>query len=74
LAFVAAGVGVTILPGLAVPESMPGVDSRELVNPSPQRRIVVHVRDGAADLPPVVRALELLDQAVARHADRRAGR
>jgi DNA-binding transcriptional LysR family regulator len=72
LAFVAAGVGVTVLPALAVPESMAGVDSRELVNPSPRRRIVVHVRDGAATSAPVVRALELLDEAVARTAGRRA--
>jgi DNA-binding transcriptional LysR family regulator len=72
LAFVAAGLGVTILPALAVPESMPGVDSRELVNPSPRRRIVVHVRDGAAGFPPVVRALDLLDEAVAKTASRRA--
>jgi hypothetical protein len=50
---------------------MAGVDSRELVNPSPRRRIVVHVRDGAADTPPVVRALELLAEAVAKRADRR---
>ncbi len=74
LAFVAAGVGVTILPSLAVPESMAGVDSRELVNPSPRRRIVVHVRDGAADTPPVLRALELLDEAVAKLAERRVAR
>ena len=74
LAFVAAGVGVTILPGLAVPDSMPGVDSRELVNPSPRRRIVVQVRDGAADAPPVVRALELLDEAVAERTAGHAGR
>jgi DNA-binding transcriptional LysR family regulator len=72
LAFVAAGVGVTILPALAVPESMPGVDSRELVNPSPRRRIVVHVRDAVAGSPPVVRALELLDEAVHKTASRRA--
>jgi len=72
LAFVAAGVGVTILPDLAVPESMAGVDSRELVNPAPRRRIVVHVRDAAADAPPVVRALELLDEAVAKTAARRS--
>lgn len=72
LAFVAAGVGVTILPALAVPESMAGVDSRELVNPTPRRRIVVHVRDGAADAPQVRRALELLDEAVAKTAARRS--
>jgi DNA-binding transcriptional LysR family regulator len=74
LAFVAAGVGATIVPGLAAPESMAGVDSRELINPSPRRRIVVHVRDGAADAPPVVRALELLDAAVAKQAERHAVR
>ena len=70
LAFVAAGVGATIIPSLAFPEAMAGVGIRELVNPSPRRRIVVHVRDGAADAPPVVRALELLDEAVAKRADR----
>lgn len=74
LAFVAAGVGVTVVPGLAVPASMPGVDSRELVNPSPRRRIVVHVRDGAADSPPVVCALALLDEVVDRSVSRHAGR
>jgi hypothetical protein len=31
---------------------------------------VVHVRDGAADAPPVRRALELLDEAVAKRAER----
>jgi DNA-binding transcriptional LysR family regulator len=72
LAFVAAGVGVTILPSLAVPDSIAGVDSRELVNPAPRRRIVVHVRDAVTDAPPVVRALELLDQAVAKNESRRA--
>jgi DNA-binding transcriptional LysR family regulator len=72
LAFVAAGVGVTLVPSLAAPESMAGVDSRELVNPSPRRRIVVHVRDAAADAPPVVRALELLDTAVAKRCVRHA--
>ncbi len=72
LAFVAAGVGVTLVPSLAAPESMAGVDSRELVNPSPRRRIVVHVRDAVADAPPVVRALELLDTAVAKRCVRHA--
>jgi DNA-binding transcriptional LysR family regulator len=74
LAFVAAGVGATILPALAVPESMAGVDSRELVSPSPRRRIVVHVRDAVACTPPVVRALELLGGAVDRTVARRAAR
>jgi DNA-binding transcriptional LysR family regulator len=74
LAFVAAGIGVTILPELAVPEAMAGVDSRELVGPTPRRRIVAHVRDAAATAPPVQRALELLQDAVALTVQRRARR
>lgn len=74
LAFVAAGVGMTILPGLAMPESLPGVDSRQLFSPAPRRRIVAHVRDGAMATPPVERALELLDDAVAKSVGRRMHR
>jgi DNA-binding transcriptional LysR family regulator len=74
LAFVAGGIGVTILPDLAVPEAMPGVESRSLVNPTPRRRIVAHVRDGAASAPPVGRAVALLQEAAALSAARRAGR
>jgi DNA-binding transcriptional LysR family regulator len=74
LAFVAAGIGVTVLPELAVPESMAGVDSRELVGPTPRRRIVAHVRDAAAIAPPVQRALDLLHDAVADTVRRRSRR
>jgi DNA-binding transcriptional LysR family regulator len=74
LAFVAAGVGVTVLPELAIPEAMAGIDHRELDNPAPRRRIVAHIRDGAQSAPPVARALELLDDAVAATVARRAGR
>ena len=74
LAFVAGGIGVTILPCLAVPDVMPGVEARELVNPTPRRRIVAHVRDGAASAPPVGRAVELLREAAAQTAGRRARR
>jgi DNA-binding transcriptional LysR family regulator len=74
LAFVAGRIGVTILPELAIPESMAGVDSRELVGPTPRRRIVAHVRDAAATAPQVVRAIELLEEAVADTVRRRGGR
>jgi DNA-binding transcriptional LysR family regulator len=74
LAFVAGRIGMTILPELAVPESMPGVDSRELVSPTPRRRIVAYVRDAAASAPPVQRAIELLGEAVAETVRRRANR
>jgi DNA-binding transcriptional LysR family regulator len=72
LAFVAGGIGVTILPDLAVPEDMPGVESRALVNPTPRRRIVAFVRDGAAAAPAVARAVELLQEAAGLTAARRA--
>jgi DNA-binding transcriptional LysR family regulator len=72
LAFVAGGIGVTILPDLAVPEEMPGVESRPLVNPTPRRRIVAHVRDGAATAPPVAHAVGLLQEAAAQTAARRS--
>ena len=72
LAFVASRIGVTVLPELAVPDSMPGVDSRPVVNPTPRRRIVAFVRDASSTSPPVVRALGLLQEAVARTVRRRA--
>ena len=74
LAFVQAGIGVTILPELAVPEAMAGVDSRELVGPTPRRRIAAHVRDAAASAPPVRRALELIREAVETTVSKRAHR
>src|SRR4051794_25893103 len=72
LAFVAGGIGGTTPPDLAAPDTMPGVDSRPLVTPTPRRRIVVHVRDGAASAPPVGRAVELLQEAATQSAGRRS--
>jgi DNA-binding transcriptional LysR family regulator len=74
LAFVAAGVGVTVLPELAVPGSMAGIDHRELDHPAPRRRIVAQIRDGAQSAPPVALAIELLEEAVADTVRRRGGR
>jgi DNA-binding transcriptional LysR family regulator len=74
LAFVAGRIGVTILPELAVDEDMPGIVSRELVSPAPRRRVVAFVRDSSALSPPVCRAVELLQEAVAKTVARRAGR
>lgn len=74
LAFVAAGIGLTVLPELAVPDAMAGVESRELVSPTPRRRIVAYVRDAAATAPPVRRALELLEEAVAATVTKRSRR
>jgi len=73
LAFVAGRIGVTLLPALAVPEGMAGIDSRDLVNPAPRRRVVAYVRDSAACNPPVSRAIELLQEAGEKTVSRRAG-
>jgi len=73
LAFVAGRIGVTVLPALAVPDGMAGIDSRELVSPAPRRRVVAFVRDSSACNPPVCRAIELLQEAVAKTVSRRAG-
>ena len=72
LAFVAGRIGVTILPELAVDENLPGIVSRELVSPAPRRRVVAFVRDSSALSPPVRRAVELLQEAVAETVVRRA--
>jgi DNA-binding transcriptional LysR family regulator len=73
LAFVAAGVGVTVLPELAVPETMAGIDHRDLESPTPRRRIVAQIRDGAQSSPPVARAIDLIEEAVADTVRRRGG-
>jgi DNA-binding transcriptional LysR family regulator len=74
LAFVAGRIGVTVLPELAVDEGAAGFESRELVSPTPRRRVVAFVRDASAGSPPVCRAVELLREAVAATVARRAAR
>jgi DNA-binding transcriptional LysR family regulator len=60
LAFVAAGVGLAVVPGLAVRWSAFDVAYVRPRNPTPQRRVVALVRDGARHHPAVTRTLELL--------------
>ncbi len=62
--FVAAGVGLTVVPQLALTDLPPGVVAIPIVDPTPTRAIRVRVRQSAHDLPPVRRVLELLDAAV----------
>lgn len=46
-AFVAAGLGVAVIPGLAVARPIPGVEVRRLRTGAPVRHIgVVHASDG----------------------------
>lgn len=63
MALVAAGIGVTVLPELALRRVPPGVAHVGLVNPSPRRQVVAMVRDNAAHLPSVRAGLRLLEEA-----------
>lgn len=63
LAFVAAGVGITVLPRLGTAVLPPGVRAVPIAEPAPRRRIMLRVREAAH--PAVSRALELLADAVA---------
>ncbi|WP_423463720.1 LysR family transcriptional regulator [Promicromonospora sp. MS192] len=65
---VAAGVGVTVLPRLAVPGPHDGVVTRPVVRPSVARRIVVHARRDRRRAALVARAVAQL-QAAARESD-----
>jgi DNA-binding transcriptional LysR family regulator len=60
LAFVAAGVGIALIPELAAAWSAFDVDFVRTQNPTPHRRIVVLVRNTVASNPAAARLVELL--------------
>ncbi len=64
-AFVAAGLGVTVIPGLAVADPLPGVEVRELRSGAPIRRIEVVYRDDPFQ-PAAVRTMTGILQDVTR--------
>ena len=64
VAFVAAGVGITVLPRLGTAMLPPGVRAVPVVDPVPRRRILLRVRDTLRGHPAVGRAVELLTEAV----------
>ncbi|WP_162253950.1 LysR family transcriptional regulator [Janibacter sp. Soil728] len=68
MAFVAAGVGVVVLPRLAALSAPAGTVTLELHEPTPRRRIVALTRDSSEGRPAVQRALALLAE-VARGVD-----
>jgi DNA-binding transcriptional LysR family regulator len=65
IAFVAAGVGVAIVPRLALGMLPPAVAQVRVVDPEPTRRIVACVRDDTDRNPAVSRAMEILRGAAA---------
>lgn len=66
LAFVAAGVGIALVPGLAVGWSGFEVAYVRPTNPTPYRRIVALVRDSVRTNPAAARSIELLSGLGAR--------
>jgi len=60
IAFVAAGVGITVLPRLGTAVLPPGVRVVSIVDPVPRRRIMLRARDALREHPAVVRVVELL--------------
>ncbi|HQA76875.1 MAG TPA: LysR family transcriptional regulator [Propionicimonas sp.] len=60
LAFVAAGVGIALVPQLAVGWSGFEIAYVRPTNPTPYRRIVAMLRNGAASFPAAARTIELL--------------
>lgn len=65
IAFAAAGVGVSVMPGLAARGLPDSVVSRPLTDPTPERRIVAIVRHQNSSHPAVARVVQLLKGAVA---------
>jgi DNA-binding transcriptional LysR family regulator len=65
ISFVAAGVGITVLPELGVGVLPPQVVSRPLLNPTPMRTISVRTREAVRDNPAVLRIMDLLRERVA---------
>lgn len=77
ITFVGAGVGITVLPRLAIGTPPDTVAVLEIDEPKPQRRIVMHVRDGGEANPAIacaVRTLRQVSAASVRAATRRPGR
>ena len=60
VAFVAAGVGITVLPRLGTTMLPHGVRAVPVVDPVPRRRILLRVKDALSGHPAVTRAVELL--------------
>jgi DNA-binding transcriptional LysR family regulator len=64
ISFVSAGVGVAVMPSLAVGLLPPNVRAVPVVAPAPSRRIGVAVKDSVAQHPAALRVVELLKEQV----------
>ena len=73
MAFVAAGIGLTVLPRLGARQLPPGVVAVPVTSPTPVRSIFALVRDGVADTPAVRTVLAELTRLGASTATTEAG-
>ena len=73
MAFVAAGIGLTVLPRLGARQLPPGVVAVPVTSPTPVRSIFALVRDGVADTPAVRTVLAELTRLGASTATAEAG-
>lgn len=71
IAFVAAGVGVSVMPGLAAAYLPSSVVRLDVSPPTPVRYLAALVRETGAPNPPAERALELLTEIIAHPSTRR---
>ena len=69
LAFVDAGIGITVLPGLAARNLPEGVVSVPVIGPTPQRSIYAIVQTAAEDSPAVRSVLATLRQLATAASD-----
>lgn len=69
VAFVAAGIGVTVLPRLGARNLPAGVVAAGLTDPTPHRSIYVVLEPSAENNPPVRAALDILDECARQDAD-----
>ena len=72
MAFVAAGIGLTVLPTLGARQLPPGVVAVPVTRPTPVRSIYALVREGVVDTPAVRTVLRVLTRLGARAAGRTA--
>ncbi len=71
ISFVAAGVGITVLPKLGLSASLPpGLVAIPVVDPTPVRHVSVRVRESLRDNPAARRIVELLHERVGRTGTR----
>ncbi|GIJ72373.1 LysR family transcriptional regulator [Virgisporangium ochraceum] len=68
VAFVDAGIGITVLPRIGAANLPPGAVAVPVANPTPERSIHALVQTAVLDTPPVRRALQLLQERIATTA------